>query len=283
MMVVPEILFIILVIIIISRVFKRRRNTSNFNQVFKLMERKLSRINLELTRLNKRYGNLIFNRLTIDDAKYFLDSCRSDYIAWQKSLENLDIKIKTMIFSKCKAKIFNVEKLFQTIDYKTNKLDKISRIKTNQKDKYLSPNTLKEDQPIVCRDFNGTIKLRNPEGIVESFRQETEQKRSIINTARKIHSRLLDPIFGRLDPPTKKITMVYKFNLIFFYSDKNLTISIPIKMRGQRLKGDIANGDEVALTGIWKWNAGETIEIREIVNKSINKKVKVVGKSVLVY
>ena len=256
-----------------------------FNKKLNFHKREIKEIKNELTELYKKLCHIFFNKISTDEAIYRLEKTMTKFSNWNRLYENMDENFKRKISYKFKNDLNTINKLSQIIKSKIEKKGK--RIKTN----YISMGTnninipdSRNEQDIRRKKItNKILKLKDPEGIVGNFHQEMEIHRSVINTIRKVYARILDPISGRLDPPTKKAIQVWKFTMNVQYPGENLTFNVPIEMRGSRLKGHIQDGDQVQIYGKWKWSSGDIIEVMNVYNKTTRRKVKVTGSAVKIY
>ncbi len=257
-----------------------------------------------LSELDTRLHNILFNKISITDAIRTLEKIESDYHVWRDKIGQESEYERARIVYKNERALKDIDKLFSRIrKYIAKKNNGVvtsikpdrekSASQANQQDKkektLVGSHVSSADSDEISDDDypkgvpSGEVALNNPEGIVANFRQETEVRRSIFNTIRKVHTRLLDPISGRLDPPTKKILFVWRFNLELKDHNRKLTFSVPIEMRGGRLKGNLTDGDYIRVDGKWKWSSGQTIEVTSVYNKNRSTAVKVAGSGVTTY
>jgi len=248
-------------------------------------QQELRKIRDELEEIYSQLGHRLFNKLSKDEGVNLLHKAENAYRGWHEKLRTEDWRAQGKVLRKYRRDLEKTEILIEKIRLRLKKkgvsLSSLSIAGANE----TAPNKaqqldikqetiaetkatvveVKKPQQKVSRPPN---KANDPVGYVRGLQMREEVKRTVDGIFRMVTLTLNFQGYAN-----HKVRHVWSFSLDVPDKYGNLWYSIPVIVRGNKIKGGFSEGDLVRVYG--NYEAGQVLETDRIYNESTRSAVKV--------
>lgn len=251
----------------------------------KQYQQDLRNIRDELGEIYSQLGHRVFNKLSKDEGVALYYKAEKQYLVWHEKLRTEDWRIQSKVLKKYRRDLEKTEILIEKIRLRLRKKgvslsvmsqgvsDSAPPVESQQH--VAQQESMAETFPVILEPEEPQQSTRRPPdkasdpvGYIRGLQVREEMKRTVDGILRMVS--FTPNVRGFAN---HKIRHVWSFSLDVCDKDGYLWYSVPVIIRGNKVKGGFAEGDLVKVYG--QYEAGQVLETNRLYNETTRTQVRV--------